>query len=154
MSNDGRKIFVGADHAGYSLKARIIELLQGESFRAVITDLGCVSEEAVDYPDFARQVAESVAKNPGSSGILICGSGIGMAMAANKIAGVRAAQAWDVTSARLSREHNDANILCLGARLTGPEVAAEVCKVWLATPFKGGRHQGRLDKLHQLETRK
>ena len=141
------KVYIAADHAGYSLKQKIIEKFP------TLVDLGPSDESRVDYPDFAEKVAKSVAQSK-SKGILVCGSGIGMAISANKVAGVRAASAWDVTSARLSREHNDANVLCLGARLTGVEVALEIVATFLKTPFEGGRHQQRVDKMTALEGKK
>lgn len=146
---DKISVYVGADHAGFSLKATLLPALQKEFPSLKFTDLGCPSEASVDYPDFAKLVAEKVAA--GARGILICGSGLGMCISANKVAGVRATSAWDITSARLSRMHNDSNVVCLGARLTGFQVALDAVKVWLTTEFEGGRHQGRLDKVTQLE---
>ncbi len=121
-----------------------------EAGRAV-EDLGVFSEARADYPDQARAVAEQVAAHPGSRGLLVCGSGTGMAIAANKIAGIRAAVACDEEVARLSRAHNDANILCLGARTTAPETAARALKIFLATAFEGGRHADRVAKIGALE---
>src|SRR5687767_8434655 len=112
-----QKIFVGSDHAGISLKKPLLEGLRKALPQLQFEDLGCHSEESVDYPDFAEQVGRKVAETKGR-GILVCGSGLGMCIAANKVNGVRAASAWDATSARLARQHNDANVICLGARLT------------------------------------
>lgn len=140
-------LYIASDHAGISLKSQLIEHLK-KNF--IFKDLGPHSEESVDYPDFAEAVAKKVAQE-NVKGILVCGSGIGMAIAANKIKGVRAANVWDVTSARLSREHNDANIICLGSRLTGSLVAQEMVEVFLKTNFQGSRHQNRLDKIKKLE---
>jgi ribose 5-phosphate isomerase B len=137
------RIAVGADHAGYELKERL---------KALLAELG---HEVVDlgthYPDFARAVGERVARGEVERGILVCGTGIGMAIAANKIPGVRAAVCQDPVAARLARQHNDSNVLALGARLIGPAMAEEVVRVWLETAFAGGRHRRRVDKIRQLE---
>jgi len=146
-------IFIGADHAGVGLKKTLLEKLVPEFPQFKFEDLGPQTEESVDYPDFAEKVGRGVAEN-NARGILVCGSGIGMAISANKIKGVRAASVWDATSARLCREHNAANVICLGARLTGVEVALESCRVWLKTEFQGGRHQKRIDRISQLEAHK
>ena len=144
------RVAVGADHAGVALKADIVRML-GEMQHAC-DDLGTTGEESVDYPDYAERVARGVAAGRYDRGILICGTGIGMAMAANKIAGVRAAPVSDVDVARLAREHNDANVLALGARLVGRERALELVRVFLETPFAGGRHDRRVQKIAALET--
>jgi ribose 5-phosphate isomerase B len=141
------KVFIGADHAGLPLKKALVEQLKKEFD---LEDLGTYSEDSVHYPDFAKKVAERVA-NEKARGILVCGSGIGMSIAANKVPGIRAAMAWDVTSARLSRQHNDSNIVCMGARLIGPEVALEAARTWLTTEFQGGRHQVRIDLIGDME---
>lgn len=141
--------FLGADHAGFHLKEALKAQLTGGGHR--VDDLGCHSEERVDYPDPAAAVARAVAAESGSFGLLVCGSGIGVSIAANKIHGVRAALAHDETTARLCREHNDANILCLGARTTGPDTAAAALAVFVATAFAGGRHAGRVEKISMLE---
>lgn len=146
-----QKIFVGADHAGFQLKNKLVESLKAEFPNSSIEDLGCHSEQSVDYPNFAKAVAEKVVASNGL-GILVCGSGIGMAISANKIHGARAASSWDATSARLCRQHNDANIVCIGSRLTGPEVALELTKVFLNTEFEDGRHSRRVDMIRKLET--
>lgn len=146
----GSKVFVGSDHAGFPFKTALLQRLRSELPGLELEDLGTDSEQSADYPEFARKVGEAVVRE-GARGLLICGSGIGMSIAANKVAGVRAANVWDVTSARLSRQHNDANLLCLGARLTGLETGLEATKVWLTTPFEGGRHQRRIDLIHRME---
>ncbi len=143
-------IFVGSDHAGYSLKKTLLEILKKDLPNLRFEDCGTDTEASCDYPDFAKKVATQVVHKQ-TRGILICGTGIGMSIAANKIHGVRAAEVWDATSARLCREHNNANIICFGARLVGPETAIDICKTWLKTEFLGGRHQGRLDKIAELE---
>lgn len=145
-----QKVFVACDHAGVSFKKNLIEALAKELPEISFEDLGCDSENSVDYPDYAQKVGREVV-NQKARGILICGSGLGMCIAANKIDGVRAASAWDATSARLARQHNNANVLCLGARLTGFEVAHEASRVWLTTAFLGGRHERRVDGITQLE---
>ena len=142
-------IAIGADHAGYSLKERLKTWLAADGHR--ILDQGTHSSESVDYPDYAAAVAETVRLGDAEWGILVCGSGIGMAMAANKVPGVRAAVAADPGVARLARQHNDANVLALGARLTSPAQALAVVQAWLATPFEGGRHARRVEKLARLD---
>ena len=139
-------VVIGSDHAGFPLKKFLIETMPSIQWE----DEGCYSLDSVDYPAIAKKVAMKVAAIKGR-GILICGSGIGVSIAANKIPSIRAALVWDVTSARLSREHNDANILCLGGRLIGSEVAKEICSVWLATSFLKGRHEGRLQLITEME---
>ena len=141
-------IAAGCDHGGFSLKTVLIEQLI-ESGHEVL-DLGTDSNERVDYPDFAEAVAKSVASGEAEFGLLVCGSGIGVCMVANKISGIRAATIHDVTSAHLSREHNDANIICLGERLIGPEVAKEALDVFLASKFQEGRHLNRLKKIDKI----
>ncbi|HEY3098153.1 MAG TPA: ribose 5-phosphate isomerase B [Methylomirabilota bacterium] len=142
-------IALGADHAGYSLKEKLKTWLAADGHRVI--DHGTHSTDSVDYPDYAAAVAQAVRAGDAERGVLICGSGIGMAMAANKVAGVRAVVAADPTVARLSRQHNDANVLALGARLTAAGQALEVVQAWLATPFEGGRHARRVDKLARLD---
>jgi ribose 5-phosphate isomerase B len=143
------RIAIGSDHAGYRLKKTIASSLLDSDI--AIEDVGTGDETSVDYPDFAAAVARLVVSGAVDRGILICRTGIGMAMAANKIDGARAATAGDVESARLARAHNDANILTLGAQMTGPDVALAVVRVFLETPFAGGRHQRRVDKIMALE---
>jgi len=144
------KIAVGSDHAGLALKDEIKKTLAEAG--ASVEDLGTQSSESSDYPDFARAVGEAVASGRADSGVLVCGSGIGMGIAANKIAGVRAAVCHDTVTARLAREHNDANVLCLGARLLDPALARDMVRVWLAARFEGGRHARRVDKIRALES--
>lgn len=143
------RIALGADHAGFELKEAVKRAL--DELKLPYADFGTGSTESVDYPDFAEKVARKVASGAFDRGILICGTGAGMAMAANKIAGVRAAPAVDRESARLGREHNDANVLALGARLTPADRALDIVRTFLETPFAGGRHQRRVDKIAALE---
>jgi ribose 5-phosphate isomerase B len=145
------RLALGADHAGYALKEQVKHLL--DDMKIPYEDFGTFSTESVDYPDVAGQVARGVASGTFSCGILVCGTGIGMAIAANKVAGIRAAAACGPESARLSRAHNDANILALGARITSPDQACELVRIFLETPYEGGRHDRRLAKIAQLETR-
>ncbi len=148
-------ILIASDHAGAELKAFVIQALSQKNL-GIFEDLGPPSKDtSVDYPDNAERLAKRVAKASAERpcrGILICGSGIGMSIAANKVDGIRAALVENPVSARLSREHNDANVLCLGARFVAGEYAAEIIEVWLKTPFSGGpRHQNRIDKIKKLE---
>jgi ribose 5-phosphate isomerase B len=143
------RIALGADHAGVHLKADIKKFLDERG--VPYTDLGTNSTDSVDYPDFAEAVARAVADGSHDRGLLFCGSGIGMAMAANKVPGVRAASVLDDVSTRLSREHNDANVLALGERMTTPETARQLVATFLDTPFAGGRHQRRVDKISALD---
>jgi len=145
------RVAVGADHAGVALKADVVRMLR--EMQHDCDDLGTAGEGSVDYPDYAERVARGVAAGDYDRGILICGTGIGMAIAANKVAGVRAAPVTDVDVARLAREHNDANVLALGARLVGRERALELVRVFLETPFAGGRHDRRVQKIAALEAR-
>ena len=143
------RIALGADHAGVHLKQEIRQLLDERGI--AYTDFGTNAIDSVDYPDFAASVSKEVAQGRFDFGILFCGSGIGMAMAANKLPGVRAASVTDETSARLSREHNNANVLALGERITPAAAARQIVNTFLDTPFAGGRHQRRLDKITALE---
>ena len=143
------RIHLGADHAGYQLKEQVRDLLIARGHQ--VTDVGTHGEESVDYPDFAASVARAVAAGEADFGVLVCGTGLGMAIAANKIPGARAVQASDPEMARMSRLHNDANILTLPGRHIGPERAAEVLDAFLGTEFEGGRHQRRVDKIGALE---
>lgn len=143
------KIALGADHAGYELKNRIKQHLSDGGYE--IQDEGTNSSESVDYPDFAMKVAEDVAEGRAALGVLVCGTGIGMAISANKVPGIRAANCDTGLEAQLSREHNDANVLTLGARLLDPHTALALVDTWLKTPFAGGRHQRRVDKIHAIE---
>lgn len=143
------RIALGADHAGLALKHEVKRLL--DSLGIACDDCGTFTEESVDYPDVAADVARRVADGRNDRGILVCGTGIGVAMAANKIAGVRAAPVTDLESARLCREHNDANVLALGARILPVERALEIVRMFLDTPFAGGRHERRVRKIAGLE---
>lgn len=145
------RIALGADHAGVALKHDIKRLL--DELHLAYEDIGTHTEQSVDYPDFAERVARSVASGEFDRGILVCGTGIGMAIAANKIAGVRAAPVTDLDTARLSREHNDANVLALGGRVLSRERALEIVRAFLETPFAGGRHERRIKKIDLLESR-
>jgi len=143
------KIAIAADHAGYEEKERLKPLLKelGVEFE----DLGTVSPESVDYPDYARKVGDEVAQGKVDQGLLVCGSGTGMAIAANKVPGVRAAVAWDEEIARLAREHNDANVLSLAARFTPYEELEKIVRAWFAAKFDGGRHARRVEKIREIE---
>jgi len=138
------KIAIGNDHRGYKLKLKIVEWLKSQGHE--ITDVGADSEESADYPDYACKVAQAVTQSQSERGILICGTGIGMSMSANKAPGIRAALVYKPEYAALTRMHNDANILCLG-EMNGDDLNMEVLKVFMATGFEGGRHQRRLDKI-------
>ena len=137
------KVAIGCDHGGIDLKNVVVNVLTELGHE--VDDQGCNSGESVDYPEFARSVSTLVMEGKCQCGILICGTGIGMSMAANRIPGVRAALCNEMFSAKMSREHNNANILCLGARVIGPGLAAEIVRVWMAAEFAGGRHQRRID---------
>jgi ribose 5-phosphate isomerase B len=143
------KIALGADHGGFSGKDLLAASLRKLGHQVV--DVGTFSEDSVDYPDIARLVAEKVSKGSCRRGVLICGTGIGMAIAANKVRGVRAAVVWSVETARLAAEHNDANVLCLSGRLFDPRQQAMMVKSWLSTPFGGGRHARRVRKIRSME---
>lgn len=139
-------IAIGSDHGGYVLKEKIKEFLREKDIE--YKDFGCKTQESCDYPEFAKQVANAVSEKECEKGILVCGSGIGMSMAANKVNGVRAALCHDVNTAKLSRQHNNANILCLGERTTDHNLAIEIVEAWLNTPFSGDeRHERRIGKI-------
>jgi len=140
---------IGADHGGVRLKEVVVRALEARGIPFV--DVGTNDSASVDYPDFAAKVASGVASGDYERGILICGTGIGMSIAANKFFGVRAALCHDTYTARMSRQHNDANVLVLGERVTGPGVAEEIVEVWLDTAFDGGRHSLRVEKIHRHE---
>ncbi len=137
--------YVGSDHGGVTLKGHVVQWLKEGGHG--VEDLGCFSSESVDYPDIARAVAERVAADGGSLGILVCGTGIGMSMAANKVAGIRAAVVTDPFMSRMAMEHNDANVLCLGERVLGIGLAREVLEAYLGAEFEGGRHARRVAKI-------
>jgi len=139
------RIAIGSDHAGVAYKAALVELLRGLGHD--VQDFGTDTEESVDYPDYIRPVAEAVARGEFERGIVLGGSGNGEAMVANKVHGVRCALCWDVTTARLAREHNDANVVAMGQRAIGLETAKDIAKVFLTADFEGGRHVLRLQKM-------
>ena len=143
------RIALASDHAGYAEKERLKTVLSelGVEFH----DLGTASDESVDYPDFARQVAEQVAQGHVEQGLLVCGSGTGMAITANKVPGVRAAVAWSEETARLARQHNDANVLAIGARTTPAGDIPNIVRAWFSTDFEGGRHAARVAKICDVE---
>jgi ribose 5-phosphate isomerase B len=143
------KIALASDHAGFSEKEKLKPLLT--ELGIDYSDLGTVSEDSVDYPDYARKVAEKVAAGHVDQGVLVCGSGTGMAITANKVPGVRAAVAWSEEIARLARQHNDANVLALGARTTPQGEIPNIVRAWFETPFEGGRHTKRVEKITALE---
>ena len=142
-------IALGCDHAGVQLKLQVAEYLtsRGLEYR----DYGTYDETSCDYPDYAQKVGEAVVSGEAQRGILICGTGVGISISANKVNGVRAALCSDTFTARMSREHNDANVLCMGARVVGPGLATDVVAAWLDAEFAGGRHQRRVDKIMALE---
>lgn len=142
------KIAIACDHAAYEMKAHVVEILKGKNME--VLDFGTNGPESVDYPDFAAKVSGSVSSGESERGILICGTGLGMSMAANKYKDIRAALCSEPVSARLSREHNDSNVLCLGARMIGTVMADDIVSVWLDTPFEGGRHARRVEKITSL----
>lgn len=144
-------IAIGSDHGGFQLKEVLKSFLVGLGYKVI--DIGTTSEESCDYPDYAYAVAKMVSMRDASKGIMIDSVGIASAMVANKIVGVRAACCYDEYSARSSREHNDANVMTLGGKVLGPELAKSITKLWLETPYAGGRHQKRLDKITEIELR-
>ncbi len=143
------RIALGADHAGYELKDKIKLHLQRKGFE--VYDDGTNSGESVDYPDYARRVGEDVSRERADMGILVCGSGIGMAIAANKVPGIRAANVSSEYEAQMSREHNNANVLALGARILKEDTAFQIVDKWLSTQFAGGRHERRVEKITAIE---
>jgi len=143
------QIGLACDHGGFELKEELKAFLKTLGIEPI--DMGTFNEDSVDYPDFGVLVAEKVSRGELEKGILICGTGIGMSMVANKFPRIRAALANDLYSSRCSREHNDANILIIGGRIVGKELAKEIVRVWLETPFAGGRHKRRLEKIEALE---
>jgi ribose 5-phosphate isomerase B len=143
------KIAIGSDHAGYEVKEKVKQVL--DELGLEYDDVGTYSSESVDYPDFAGQVAEAVSSGDAERGVLICGSGIGMSIVANKFPGVRAAVCHNAETARLSREHNDANVLAVGARTTPIQTVNDIIRTFFQTEFAGGRHERRVRKIHELE---
>ncbi|MBM4070403.1 MAG: ribose 5-phosphate isomerase B [Planctomycetes bacterium] len=146
------KIAIGSDHRGYETKRRLLPIL--EKLGHQVSDLGTDGGSSVDYPDFAFLVAQAVSEGRVDRGILICGTSIGMCIAANKVKGVRAAPCHDSITAEMSRRHNDANVLCLSADLLGDELIARMIRIWLETEFEGGRHARRVDKITRFEGNK
>ncbi len=142
------RIAIGSDHAGYELKTYLVQMLTGQHD---VVDIGTDCLDSVDYPDYAAKVARLVAGGQVECGILVCGTGVGMSVSANKVCGIRAALVFDLYTAMQSRRHVDANILVLGAMVTGKGLAAEIARAWLATPFEGGRHERRIEKIRRLE---
>lgn len=143
------RIAIGSDHGGFELKEIIVEYLKEKGYE--VTDYGIKENERVDYPDYARIVADVVVEKKEDLGILICGTGLGMSIAANKIKGIRAACVSETFSAKMARQHNDANILCFGGRVVGDEVAKTIVDAFLEAEFEGGRHCGRVDKMMDFE---
>lgn len=143
------KIVIGSDHAGFELKEYIERILRERN--ETVLDVGTMDTESVDYTDFGLKVASQVSRGEAEKGILICGTGVGMSIIANKVKGIRASLAFDLYTAIQSRRHLDANILVLGGRVTGKGLAEEIVKAWLDTPFEGGRHQRRIDKIEAWE---
>lgn len=143
------RIAIGADHAGLPLKRELAAFLEESGHQ--VDDLGTTGSESVDYPDFGAAVGRAVSGGDSELGVCVCGTGIGISIAANKVDGVRAAVVHDVTSARLAKEHNDANVVCMGARLVGPEVAREALHAFLDATWQAGRHERRVDKISALE---
>ena len=144
------KIAIGADHAGFRLKDDIIKLLQEDGHE--VEDFGCNCADSIDYPDYALPVCEKVAAGEADRGILICGTGIGMSIAANKVPGIRCALVHDLFSAKATRENNDSNVLAMGERVIGPGMAQEIVKVWIGTEFsRNERHQKRINKITEVE---
>jgi ribose 5-phosphate isomerase B len=143
------KIAIGSDHAGFGLKEDLRQYLNERKMEVI--DLGTSDLSPVDYPDIGSRVAEKISRGGIERGLLICGTGIGMSIVANRFPGVRAALCYGIEGARISREHNDANVLVLGARMTGKDLAREIVRVWLESDFQGGRHEARLNKIRLLE---
>jgi ribose 5-phosphate isomerase B len=152
LKDRNMQIGLACDHGGFELKEELKAFLKSLGIEPI--DMGTFNEDSVDYPDFGVLVAEKVSRGELEKGILICGTGIGMSMVANKFPRIRAALANDLYSSRCSREHNDANILIIGGRIVGKELAKEIVRVWLETPFAGGRHKRRLEKIEALEKEK
>ncbi|MGL6076028.1 MAG: ribose 5-phosphate isomerase B [Fimbriiglobus sp.] len=143
------KIAIGNDHRGVAAKQRLATLLAGLGYE--VLDMGAQTPQSVDYPDFAIPVSEAVAKQQADRGILICATGHGMCITANKIHGIRAVNVRDMVDAEMSRQHNDANVMCLSADLLGEEAMERMVKTWIQTPFEGGRHARRLEKITKYE---
>lgn len=146
------KVALASDHAGFDVKESLKPLLESMGFE--VADLGAASTESVDYPDYAAAVAHAVERGEAEQGVLVCGSGTGMAITANKVPGVRAAVAWNEEIARLAREHNNANVLAIGARTTPEGTIPDIVRAWFDTKFAGGRHQQRVEKIEKIEAEK
>ncbi len=142
------KFYIGTDHAGFNIKDKVIEIL--ENFNCEVEDLGCYSKDRVDYPDLGHKVAQAVANDEGSFGILICGTGIGISISANKIKGIRAALCHDAYTAKMAKAHNRANILAFGERVVGLGVIEDMIEAFIKTPFDGGRHEKRVEKIEKV----
>ena len=142
-------IAIGSDHGGFELKSKIIEFLKEKNVE--VKDYGCYNTDSIDYPDVAKDVCQAVVKNECERAILVCGTGIGISIAANKVRGIRAALCHSSFDAKMCRMHNDANVLCLGGRTTGPEIALEIVNSYLSASFEGGRHAKRVEKIMSLE---
>lgn len=145
------KVVVGSDHAGYALKKEIVPVI--EEMGHEVIDVGNDSADSVDYADYGIPAAEMVASGEADRGIIICGTGIGMSISANKVKGVRCALVHDMFTAKATREHNNTNVLAMGERVVGPGIAREIVKIWLATEFEGGRHERRVEKIMSYESR-
>ncbi len=143
------RIAIGSDHAGFALKQELVAHLENAGHQ--VDDLGTHSTDSVDYPEFGARVGRAVVAGEADFGVCVCGSGIGIGIAANKVAGVRAATVHDATSARFARQHNDANVACFGARFIGSQVATDAVDAFLAASFEGGRHQRRVDQINELD---
>lgn len=145
------KVVVGSDHAGYALKKEIVPVI--EEMGHEVIDVGNESGDSVDYADYGIPAAEMVAEGKADRGIVICGTGIGMSISANKVKGIRCALVHDLFTAKATREHNDTNVLAMGERVVGPGIAREIVKTWLTTEFEGGRHERRVEKIMTYESR-
>ncbi len=148
-NQDVTRIYAGSDHAGFALRARLVAHLRGRGIE--VKELGAPTAESSDYPDWAAAVGRAVREQAGSFGLLVCGTGLGVCIAANKVHGVRAVDVWNLEGARQSRGHNDANVLCLGAKLVAEADAIAIVDVWLETPFEGGRHARRVAQIAAIE---
>lgn len=144
-------IAIGSDHGGFELKEHIKKHLEERGLE--YKDFGCYDENSVDYPDIAEKVCNAINSGDADKGILVCGTGIGISIAANKIDGIRAAHCHDVYSAEMTKRHNNANVICMGGRVIGRELAFKIIDAWLDAEFEGGRHQKRIDKIHALENK-
>lgn len=149
QSTQTETIVVGSDHAGFELKQQVLDHLRADGYK--VLDVGTDDSTSVDYPDFGAAIGRAVVDGQGTNGVAICGSGIGICIAANKVTGVRAATVHDVTSARLAKEHNDANVVCIGERFIGVQVALDAIDAFLSASFAGGRHRRRVDKISKLD---